>query len=84
MNPQQAFLVVDKVVVKETTIESVLVSLLAAFYIFNICYRHGLVNFYTFFEVLLLNMNPKKVAPSVKLMLGKVVTKLYSSFITDF
>lgn len=62
----------DKVVVKETTIESVLVLLLAAFYVFNICYPHGLVNFYTFFEVLLLNMNPKKVAPSVKLMLGKV------------
>ena len=63
-SPMQAFLVVDKHIVKEVEV-SCLATLIAAYYVFNICYQRGLSNLFTFFEVLLLGMDTKRVAPYV-------------------
>ena len=43
--------VVDKVIIQEIEVNYLLKSLLAAFFVFNICYPKGLVSFFTFFEI---------------------------------
>ena len=69
---EQLFLIADKTVVREVEVNSVLTNLLAAYYVFNVCYPCGLVNVFTFLEVFLLHLNPKKVAPCVKLLNGQL------------
>lgn len=71
-SPEQLFLIADKTVVREVEVNSVLTNLLAAYYMFNVCYPRGLVNLFTFLEVFLLHLNPKKVAPCVKLLNGQL------------
>ena len=71
-SPEQLFLIADKTVVREVEMNSVLTNLLAAYYVFNVCYPRGLVNVFTFLEVFLLHLNPKKVAPRVKLLNGQL------------
>ena len=56
-NPEQAFLVVDKKIVSELqTFLDVPFSLMSAFFVFNIQYLVGCCNFYTFMELLILNL----------------------------
>ncbi len=63
---EQAFLVVDKVIVCECTpIENIPLLLLSAFFCFNIHYPQGCNNFYAFMEYVFLNKNSKLPA-SVK------------------
>ncbi len=63
---EQAFLVVDKIIVCECTpIENIPLILLSAFFCFNIHYPQGCHNFYSFMEYIFLNKN-SKLAASVK------------------
>ena len=51
----QAYLIVDKLVIDELNMDDLPFTLLAAFFVYNICYPKGCTNFYTFLEILLLN-----------------------------
>ena len=65
-NPDQAFLVIDCQIIGEVKLNDIPVTLLAAYFVFNICYVKGCCNMYTYFEVLFLNARPDKVSPTVK------------------
>ena len=51
----QAFLITDKKVVTEVPFENTPLTLMSAFFVYNICYPNGCTNFYTFMEVVILN-----------------------------
>ena len=51
LEPRQAFLVTDRQVVSEVNIVDIPLVLMAAFFIFNICYPPSCGNFYAFLEV---------------------------------
>ena len=63
--PVQAFLITDCCVVCEVEIEDIPLSLLAAFFVFNIQYPKGCYNAYTFLEYALFSLDHKKQSPSV-------------------
>lgn len=67
-----AFLVIDCKVQYEIDIEDAVFSLLSAFFVFNICYCKGTCNLFQFFEVILLDQNPKKLSPSVNYLLSRI------------
>lgn len=64
--PDQVFLVVDCQVIGEVEIENLTLVLLAAYFVYNICYVKGCNNFFSFLEVLYFNSNSDKVAATVK------------------
>lgn len=65
--PEQAFLVVDKKIVTEVIcFEDIPLTLLSAFFVFNIKYPPGCNNFYSFLEILILNFLLKKASITVK------------------
>lgn len=63
--PAQIFLIVDNELLYEIHKKDCVLGLLASFFVFNICYTKGCYNMYTFLEILLMNVNPKKVPASV-------------------
>ena len=66
-HPEQAFLVVDKTIISEIQgFENIPFILLSAFFVFNIKYPAGCNNFYSFLEVLLLQLPIKKASITVK------------------
>ena len=65
-----AYLVIDKQIVDQvTSVQEIPLLLMSAFFVFNICYPKGCNNFYSFLEVIVLNL---KATPSVKYLLTKV------------
>ena len=68
----QAYLVVDSHVIDEVPIDDLPFALMAAYFVFNICYPKGCNNFYSFLEILVLNYSPEKASPSVKHLLAKI------------
>ena len=62
---EQLFLVTDKKVVLEIKTEDVPLTLMSAFFIYNICYPSGCINFYAFMEVFTFSFDLYK-APSVR------------------
>ena len=60
-DPKDAFLVIEKsIICKITNCKWIPLLLLASYYIFNIHYPTGLVNFYTFMECIILQFKPSK------------------------
>ena len=55
-----AYLVVEKQILCKIDACNIPITLLAAYYAFNICYCHGCTNVYSFFEVLFLDASPPK------------------------
>lgn len=69
----QIFLVVDKVIVTEVKNKfDVLLTLLSAYYVFNICYPKGCHNFFSFLEIKVLGITPKKITSTVSHFLARV------------
>lgn len=64
--PDQAFLVVDCVIIGTVDITKIPLALLSAYFVFNICYVKGCTNVFSFLEVLLLNASVDKVTTAVK------------------
>lgn len=54
----QVFLTVDKVPIMEVTSSEAPLTLLAAHYVFNICYPVGIESVYTFLEFIYMNRKP--------------------------
>ena len=63
---EQLFLVTDKKVVLKIKTEDVPLTLMSAFFIYNICYPSGCINFYAFMEVFTFSFDLYKAAPSVR------------------
>jgi len=60
-NPKDEFLVIEKsLICKVKDCKWIPLILLASFYVFNIHYPIGLVNFYTFMECIILQFKPPK------------------------
>ena len=68
----QAFLVCDSKIVCEIPTKDISISLLMPYYIFNVCYRKGCNNFYTFIEAGIFNINVKNLSITV----GGLLTRL--------
>lgn len=68
----QAYLVVDNHIVDEVPITDLPLALMAAYFVFNICYPKGCNNFYSFLEVVVLGYSPEKASPTVKYFLTKI------------
>ena len=68
----QAYLVVDKKVVDDVSFEDIPYILMAAFFVYNICYPKGCINLYSFLEVVLLKFRSDKASPTVKHLLAKL------------
>lgn len=68
----EAHLVVDKNVIDVVEMADLPFALLAAFFVFNICYPRGCSNFYTMLEILMLHYSCEKANPSVKQLLPKI------------
>lgn len=64
-DPSQAFLV-DCHVIGEVELNKIPLVLLAAYFMFNICYCKGCNNMYLYLEVLCLDANASKISPTVK------------------
>ena len=67
-----AYLVVDQQVVDEVPIDNLPYVLMAAFFVYNICYPKSCNNFYSFLEVTMLCYSAEKASPSVNLLLAKL------------
>ena len=65
----QAYLVVDKKVVDDVSFEDIPYILMAAFFVYNICYPKGCINLYFFLEVVLLKFRSDKASPIVNHLL---------------
>ena len=61
----QAFLVVDCQVITEVGLEDIPLTLMSAYFVFNICFPSGCSNFYAFMEVYTLGFALEKASPTV-------------------
>ena len=68
----KAYLVVDKFVLDEVPIDNLPFVLMAAFFVYNICYPKGCNNLYSFLEISMLNYSAEKASPSVAYLLAKL------------
>ena len=71
-SPAQAFLACEKKIICEIPTKEIPISLLAPYYIFNMCYPKGCNNFFSFIEIGLFNINVKNVPYTV----GTFLTRL--------
>ena len=67
-----AYLIVDKHIIDQIPIVDIPCALMAAFFVFNICYPKGCNNFYTFLEIIILKYSAEKASSSVKFFLSKI------------
>ena len=69
----QAFLVVDKTLISELPLDcSLPFALLAAFFVFNICYPKGCANLFSFMEIITLSYPASKSSATVKHFLSSL------------
>lgn len=68
----EVYLVVDKRVVHQVEVMDIPFNLMAAYFVYNICYPKGCSNFYTFLEIMMLNYPSRKASPTVKYFLSKM------------
>lgn len=68
----EAYLVVDGTVVDEIPIDNLPFVLMAAFFVYNICYPKGCNNFYSFLEVSMSKYSAENASPSVSHLLAKL------------
>ena len=72
-NEFQVFLVVDKTIICEIQqFVDIPFILMASFFVFNICYRKGCTNLYSFMEIVTLNYPPSGASASVKHFLSSL------------
>lgn len=70
-NDVQSFLVVVKTIISEIQCHSdIPFCLMAAYFVFNICYPRGCTNLFSFMEVITLNYPSTKVSATVKYFLS--------------
>ena len=74
-DPVQAFLVVDRQIVMDVDFDNIPLTLMSAFFLFNIHYPKGCTNFYAFMEVYTLAFPISKASPTVK----HFITGLYNA-----
>ena len=74
-NPDQGFLIVDCKVIGEIDLLYVPLNILAAYFVYNICYIKGCHNMFSYLEVLFLNACPDKMPSSIK----RFITALHNS-----
>ena len=69
----QTFLVVDKTIVCEMEVPNdIPFILMAAFFVFNICYPKGCSNLFSFMEILTLNYPSDRASATVKHFLSSL------------
>ena len=68
----EAYLVVDKRIIDQVEIGDIPFVLMAAFFVYNICYPKGCSNFYSFLEIIALKYSPEKASPTVKYFLSRI------------
>ena len=71
-SPTQTFLVTDQRVVTEIDIDDVPLTLMAAYFAFNICYPKGCNNFFMFMEIEVLNFPAHKASLTVRNVLSNL------------
>jgi len=67
-----AYLVIDNRVIDEVSFVDLPIALMAAYFVFDICYPKGCNNFYMFLEIVVLKYSSEKASPSVKYLLAKI------------
>ncbi len=67
---KEAYLIVDCKIVK---IQDIPITLMATFFVFNICYPIGCVNYYSFLEVVLMDYPIQKSSLTVKHLFGSLM-----------
>ena len=68
-----AYLIVDKRVIGIVKMTELPFALMAAFFVYNICYPRGCSNFYSMLEILVLKYSSEKASPSIKHLLPKIL-----------
>ena len=69
----QGFLVVDKTIISEIEIDyTIPFILMAAYFVFNICYPKGFSNLFSFLEIVTFNYPPSKSSSTVKHLLSSL------------
>ena len=63
-SPEQAFLVVDCHLMGEISLETIPLYIVAAYFVFNICYIKGCHNVFAFFEAFLFSVSCNNNMPS--------------------
>ena len=71
-----AYMIVDKRVIDTVEMAELPFALMAAFFVYNICYLRGCNNFYCMVEILVLKYNSEKASPSVKHLSPKILPTL--------
>ena len=71
-----AYMIVDKRIIDTVEMAEMPLALMAAFFLYNICYPRGCSNFYCMLEILVLKYNCEKASPSVKHLLPKILHTL--------
>ena len=69
-------MIVDNRVIDTVEMAKLPFTLMAAFFVYNICYPGGCSNFYCMLEILVLKYKYEKASPSVKHFLPKTLPKL--------
>ena len=62
----QTFLVIDRQIVTEVPLESAVLSLMASYFVFNVCYPRGCCNLFMFLESKVLKLPSHKASLTVK------------------
>ena len=74
----QGFLVVDKVIISDVkSLYDIPFVLMAAYFVFNICYPKGCSNLFSHLEIITLKYPPNKASPTVKHFLSSLKTAKY-------
>ena len=59
--PREVYIIAEQLVISKISSHSSDAALLSSFYMMNMQFPHGLSNFYTVLEILLLNQCPKRI-----------------------
>lgn len=59
--PREVYIIAEQLVISKISSHSSAAALLSSFYVMNMQFPHGLSNFYTVLEILLLNQCPKRI-----------------------
>ena len=69
---EEIMLVIDTHIVMNVVTEHVPLSLMSAFFVFNVCYPNGCTNFFSLMEVFALDFTLKQTVSSVKHLLSSL------------
>ena len=71
-DPVQAVLVFENETIYDISTDTIPISLLSFYYVYNLCYPKGCSNFYTFMEAGVFNLDLKNMPTSVANFLTRI------------